>query len=327
MRLEVLLRILSGIQPSGSLHIGNYFGMMKTMIEYQSRGELFCFIANLHSLTSVFDGKRLAKGTLEVAMDFLALGMDPNRSYFWVQSDVKEIPELTWYLSNFTPVGLLQRCHAYKDKVDKGIAANNGLFTYPVLMAADILAYHTNVVPVGQDQKQHVEVARDVAIRFNNTYGDIFTLPESEIAKEVAVVPGLDGQKMSKSYGNTIDIFADEKEIRKKIMRIVTDSTPVEQPKEPEKDTIYNLYRLFVTPEQTAEMADRYRKGGYGYGDAKKALADAVINYFAPFRAKRADLFAHPDDVRDILHRGAEKVRGIARETLDKVRAAVGVNY
>ncbi len=321
------MRILSGIQPSGSLHIGNYFGMMQPMIESQSRGELFCFIANLHSLTSIFDGQQMARQTVEVAMDFLALGMDPVKSCFWVQSDVKEILELTWYLSNVTPVGLLQRCHAYKDKVDKGIAANNGLFTYPVLMAADILAFHSNVVPVGQDQKQHVEVARDVAIRFNNVYGDIFTIPEPEIRNEVAVVPGLDGQKMSKSYGNTIEIFAPEKEVRKKIMRIVTNSTPVQQPKDPDKDNVFRLYRLFSSQQETEDMAQRYRNGGYGYGEAKKALADKVTDYFAPYRAKREDLARHPDDVRDILRKGAERARQIAVATTEKVRQAVGMNY
>lgn len=321
------MRILSGIQPSGDLHIGNYFGMMKPMIEYQNKGELFCFIANLHSLTSVFDKEEMASHTLHVAMDFLALGIDPAKSFFWVQSDVPEVTELTWYLSNVTPVGLLQRCHAYKDKVDKGLPANNGLFTYPVLMAADILAYQTNIVPVGQDQKQHVEVARDLAIKFNSAYSEVFTVPAPEIREDVAIVPGVDGNKMSKSYGNTIEIFAEPKLVKEKIMRIVTDSAGVADPKDPNKSSIYLLYRLFVSPEKANEMADRFKKGGYGYGDAKKELATVVAQFFESYREKRKQLAQRPDDVRNILHQGAQKVRVIALDTLNKVRNEVGVIY
>ncbi len=321
------MRILSGIQPSGKLHIGNYFGMMQKMIEYQKRGELFCFIANLHSLTSVFDKDVVEQQTIEAAADFLALGIDPEKSFFWAQSDVPEVTELAWYLSNVTPVGLLQRCHSYKDKTSKGILANNGLFTYPVLMAADILAYNSEIVPVGQDQKQHVEVTRDIALKFNNTYGEVFTIPKPEIQNEVAIVPGLDGNKMSKSYGNTIEIFGNEKEVRKKIMRIVTDSTPVDDPKDPDKCNVYNLYKLFVSPDKSKEMAEKYKAGGYGYGTAKKELANTVIDFFAPHRETHADLLSRPDDIRDILKQGALKAKAVLQETLEKVRTVVGVKY
>jgi tryptophanyl-tRNA synthetase len=269
----------------------------------------------------------MEKYTLEAAKDFIALGLDFKTHHFWVQSDVPEVTELTWYLSNMTPVGLLQRCHAYKEKVDKGLPANNGLFTYPVLMAADILAYNCNKVPVGQDQKQHVEVARDLAIKFNNTYGELFTVPEPEIKNEVAVVPGTDGKKMSKSYGNTIEIFGNEQQVRKTIMKIVTDSTPVEKPKDTKNCTVFNLYKLFASGPQIKEMEENYSQGGYGYGSAKKALADLLIGYFFPYREKRAQLDSHPDDVRDILKSGRDKTRAIVIETLEKVRHAVGVVY
>lgn len=321
------MRILSGIQPSGTLHIGNYFGMMNPMIQYQQKGELLAFIANLHSLTSVFDRKAMESAIVRVASDFLALGIDPEKSIFWVQSDVPEVTELTWYLSNVTPFGLLQRGHAYKDKVDRGLPANTGLFTYPVLMAADILLYHSNVVPVGQDQKQHVEMARDIAIKFNNTYSEVFTVPEPEIRESVAVVPGIDGKKMSKSYDNTVEIFGDEKKIRKKIMRIVTDSTPVEDPKDPEKCNVFSIYKLFATAEQTKEMEEKYKAGGYGYGSAKKELADLVIEHFRPYREKWEGYISKPDDVKDILKSGAQKARAVAAETLEKVREAVGMAY
>ena len=226
-------RILSGIQPSGSLHLGNYFGMMKRMIEYQERGELFCFLVNYHALTSISDGDKLRKETLGAAIDFLALGIDPEKSYFWVQSDLPEVTELTWILSNVTPFGLLERCHSYKDKIARGLSPNHGLFAYPVLMTADILLFQSNTVPVGKDQKQHVEVARDIAIKFNNTYDNIFVIPEEEIQEDSALVPGLDGEKMAKSYNNTIEIFADEKSLKQKVMTITTDSTPVDNPKNP----------------------------------------------------------------------------------------------
>ncbi|HDR46549.1 MAG TPA: tryptophan--tRNA ligase, partial [Geoalkalibacter subterraneus] len=281
------MRILSGIQPSGNLHLGNYFGMMKKMIAYQENEDLFCFIANYHAMTSVSDGKALARGTLEAAANFLALGMDPERSTFWVQSDVPEVQELTWALSNFTPMGLLERCHSYKDKIAKGIAPNHGLFAYPVLMTADILLFQSEKVPVGKDQKQHVEVARDIALKFNHHYGDIFTIPEPEIDDEVATVPGIDGQKMSKSYGNTIDLFQEDKALRKQIMRIVTDSTPVEAPKNPDTCNVFQIYRLFLDKEQQQELRSRYEAGGMGYGEVKQELFETVRDFFAPYAERR----------------------------------------
>jgi tryptophanyl-tRNA synthetase len=319
------MRILSGIQPSGILHIGNFLGMIRPMVRSQEKGELFCFIANMHSLTSVFDRTKILDYTNNALLDLLALGIDPERSTLWVQSDVPEVAELTWYLNNVTPVGLLERCHSYKDKVAKGIAAMNGLFSYPVLMAADILLYQSNIVPVGKDQKQHVEVTRDIAIKFNATYGEAFTIPEPQIQETVAVIPGVDGQKMSKSYGNTIDIFAPEKEMRKKIMSIITDPTPFEAPKDPEKSVIYAIYRLFASEEKALDIEGKFKKGGYGYGDAKKELFSVLWEYFLPYRSKRDQLAANPDYVRDIRKKGADKARAIGVVTLDKVRSIVGM--
>ena len=321
------MRVLSGIQPSGSLHLGNFFGMMKKMIEHQENHELFCFIANYHAMTSVSDGKALAKGTLEAAANFLALGMDPNKSIFWVQSDLPEVQELTWALSNFTPMGLLERCHSFKDKTSRGIAANHGLFAYPVLMAADILLFQSEKVPVGKDQKQHVEVTRDIAIKFNNEYGEIFTLPEPEIDEEVATVPGLDGQKMSKSYGNTIDLFQEEKALRKQIMRIVTDPTPVEDPKNPDTCNVFQIYRLFMNKEQEAELRRRYEAGGMGYGEVKEELFVTVRDFFAPYAERRKELLADTDELRSILAQGADKARQVAVKTLRKVRKKTGLAY
>lgn len=319
------MRILSGIQPSGKLHIGNYFGMMKPAIELQEQGEAYLFIANYHALTSVSDPKALREDTLDVALDFLACGLDPERTVFFRQSDVPEVTELTWLLSTVTPMGLLERCHSYKDKVAKGITPNHALFAYPVLMAADILAYQSNVVPVGKDQKQHVEVTRDIAIKFNNQYGEVFTIPEPRIGDAVAVVPGIDGQKMSKSYNNHIEIFGDEKETKKKIMSIVTDSKQLEDPKDPDTCNVFALYRLFATDEQRDELADLYRNGGYGYGDAKKKLLKLMREYFAPFRKKREELSGDPEYVESILSEGAERARTEARKTLDAAREAVGI--
>lgn len=321
------MRVLSGIQPSGSLHLGNYFGMMEKMIDHQEHSELFCFIANYHAQTSLSDGKTLAKGTLEAAANFLALGLDPEKSVFWVQSDVPEVQELAWLLSNFTPMGLLERCHSYKDKVTRGIAANHGLFAYPVLMAADILLYQSDKVPVGKDQKQHVEVTRDIAIKFNNEYGDIFTLPEPEIDDEVATVPGLDGQKMSKSYGNTIDLFLEEKVLRKQVMRIVTDPTPVEDPKNPDTCNIFTLFRLFLDKEEEQVLRARYLAGGLAYGTVKEELFATIRDFFAPFTARRNALLADPDGIRQILAQGAEKARYHANKTLRKVRKKTGLVY
>ncbi|MEJ2201327.1 MAG: tryptophan--tRNA ligase [Desulfuromonadaceae bacterium] len=321
------MRILSGIQPSGSLHLGNYFGMMQKMIDYQQSGELFCFIANYHAMSTVSDGKALAKGTLEAAANFLALGLDPEKSIFWVQSDVPEVQELTWVLSNFTPMGLLERCHSYKDKVARGIAANHGLFAYPVLMAADILLFQSEKVPVGKDQKQHVEVTRDIAIKFNNAYGDIFTLPEPEIDDQVATVPGLDGQKMSKSYGNTIDLFIDEKALRKQVMRIVTDPTPVEDPKNPDQCNVFQIYRLFLDKEREEALRQRYLAGGLAYGEVKQELFETIRDFFAPYAQRRQELLADADGLRTILTQGAEKARYAALRTLRKVRKKTGLSY
>ncbi len=320
-------RVLSGIQPSGQLHLGNYFAMMKRMIEFQTNNELFCFIVNYHALTTVQDSKTLRQGTVDAAMDFLALGLDPEQSIFWVQSDVPEVVELTWILSCVTSMGLLERCHSYKDKIARGLIPTHGLFAYPVLMAADILLYQSHIIPVGKDQKQHVEVTRDIAERFNNVFGDTFVLPEPAIDPEVAVVPGLDGQKMSKSYGNTIEIFADEKILRKKVMSIVTDPTPVEAPKDPDQCTVFALYRLFATPDELADLDRRYRAGGMGYAVAKEMLFEKIRTYFAPYRERRLELAAQRDAVEQILARGAEKARAIARPTLRKARRKTGLEY
>ena len=321
------MRILSGIQPSGVLHLGNYFGMMRRMIEYQERGELFCFIVNLHALTSVFDAERLRRNTIDAAIDFLALGLDPDCSYFWVQSDLPEHAELSWYLSNFTPVGLLQRAHSYKDKVEKGLPANAGLFNYPVLMAADILLFRSDVVPVGRDQKQHVEMARDIAIRFNNTYGEVLKVPEVEVKEDVATVPGIDGRKMSKSYNNVIEIFGDRESLENKVMSFVTDSTPVEKPKDPDSCSLFALYRLFAEPDAVTAMAQRYRAGGLKYSDVKQELIELIWDFFAPYRQRREELASDIGRVIDILRLGAKKARRVAAETMDAVREAVGVRY
>ncbi|NLD89920.1 MAG: tryptophan--tRNA ligase, partial [Lentisphaerae bacterium] len=275
--------------------------------------------------TSVADAAAMRQGTWDVALDFLACGLDPARTAFYRQSDLPEVHELAWLLSNVTPLGLLERCHSYKDKLAKGIAPNHGLLAYPVLMAADILIVQANVVPVGKDQKQHVEVTRDIAIKFNNTYGEVFTIPAPQISEDVAVVPGLDGQKMSKSYGNTIEIFGDVRAARKRFMGIVTDSKALEDPKDPDTCNVFKLYRLLATPEQAADLAARYRAGGLGYGTAKKELADLFEAYFAPMRAKRAELAANPDYVEDVLQKGAVRARTLAAETLRKARQAVGV--
>ncbi len=320
------MRILSGIQPSGKLHLGNYFGMMKPALELQSQGDAYLFIANFHALTTVSDPQVLRDNTRDVALDFLACGLDPERTVFFRQGDVPEVCELTWYLSCVTTMGLLERCHSFKDKVDKGIIPSHGLFAYPVLMAADILAYQSNLVPVGKDQKQHLEVTRDIAIRFNNLFGDVFTIPEPFIQDAVAVVPGVDGQKMSKSYDNTIEIFGEEKKTRKRIMSIVTDSTPLESPKNPDTDNVFALFRLFATDAEREALADRYRAGGMGYGDAKKALFEIFWSRFEPFRRKRAELAAQPDYVDAILKKGAERARMEARKTLDRVRRLMGVD-
>jgi len=317
--------ILSGIQPSGKLHLGNYFGMMKPAIELQARGEAFIFVANYHALTSVTDGDALREDTIDVALDLLACGLDPEKSVLFKQSDVPEVTELTWLLSTVTPMGLLERCHSYKDKIAKGFSPNHALFAYPVLMAADILAYQSDLVPVGKDQKQHVEVTRDIAIKFNNQFGDVFKIPEPDIRDSVAVVPGIDGQKMSKSYDNHVEIFGDQKDTKARIMRIVTDSKTLEEPKDPDTCKVFALYRLCASDEELAEMEKRYRAGGLGYGEAKKALFEKMQSYFEPFRKKREELAADPSYVEGVLQKGAERARSEARRTLTAARKAVGV--
>jgi tryptophanyl-tRNA synthetase len=321
------MRVLSGIQPSGTLHIGNYFGMMKPMIGYMDRSDLFVFIVNYHALTSVDDPVFLKENTLGAAADFLALGLDPDRSVFWVQSDVPEVTELTWILSNVTSMGLLERCHSYKEKVAKGITPNHGLFAYPVLMAADILLYQSHRIPVGKDQKQHVEVTRDIAERFNFQFGETFVLPEPEINEDLAVVPGLDGQKMSKSYGNVIEIFTDKATLKKRVMSVVTDARAVEDVKDPDTCNLYALYRLFSTADELAELRARYLAPGLKYSDVKKDLIHRIWQFFGPAREKRDAFARRPDDIRDILRMGANKARAIALETLDKVRERVGLVY
>jgi tryptophanyl-tRNA synthetase len=321
------MKILSGIQPSGQLHIGNYFGMMQTMISRMEDSELYVFIVDLHALTSVRTRDRLANGTLEAAADFLALGLDPDKCIFWVQSDVPEVCELTWVLSTIAPMGLLERCHSFKDKVAKGIAASHGLFSYPVLMAADILLYQAEQVPVGKDQKQHLEVARDLAQKFNNEYGDTFVVPEPAISEQTATVPGLDGQKMSKSYGNTIPIFLEGKQLKKKVMAIETDATPVDDPKDPDSCNLYTIMELFAAPARMKEIRDLYVNGGAAYGYLKLELLDLLDNKFGEARRKKAEYLADPDMLRVILGKGAEKAREKAVVTLDRVRDRVGLKY
>ncbi len=319
------MRILSGIQPSGKLHLGNYFGMMKPSLELQEKGEAFLFIANYHALTSSKDPEFLRENTLDVALDFLALGLDPSRTTFFRQSDIPRLLELTWMLSTVTPLGLLERCHSYKDKVAKGIAASHALFSYPVLMAADILAYQSNIVPVGRDQKQHLEVTRDLAIKFNNEYGEIFTLPEASIQETVAVVPGIDGQKMSKSYDNHILLFDGKKATKKRIMKIITDSKELDEPKDPDTCNVYQIYKLFAGEEKVSDMAENLRKGGYGYGHAKKQLFEDLWEYLEPFRDRREALECDLDYVEDVLAEGAKKARAVSDKTIDAAKAAVGL--
>lgn len=319
------MRILSGIQPSGKLHLGNYFGMMEPALELQEKGEAFLFIADYHALTTVRDPNALREASLDVALDFLACGLDPHKTAFYRQSDVPEVTELAWLLSVVTPMGLLERCHSYKDKTAHGIAASHALFAYPVLMAADILSVNADVVPVGRDQKQHIEVTRDIAIKFNLHYGEVFKIPEPRIQDSVAVVPGVDGQKMSKSYNNTIEIFGKPKDVRSTIMRIVTDSKTVEEPKDPETCNVFKLYRLFADDAQREDLAARYRKGGMGYGQAKKELYELFEARFEPLRRKREALQADVEQVERILQAGAERARAEIRDVLKRARRAVGL--
>lgn len=319
------MRILSGIQPTGRFHWGNYFGAIKQYIELQEQHDGYYFIADLHALTTVRDAAVLRGFVRDAALDVLALGLDPERATLFVQSHVPEVSELCWLLMTGTPLGLLERCHAYKDKKEKGLKADAGLFTYPVLMAADILAYDANWVPVGEDQVQHIEVCRDLARSFNAHYGEVFTLPEARVVQGASKVPGTDGEKMSKSYNNTLGLFEPPKELRKKIMRISTDSRPMEDPKDPETDHLYQLFRLFATPEQTEEMSAMYLKGGFGYGEVKKRLADAADQYLAPARARREELENHPEKVDAILQAGAAKARDRARSVLQRAHKACGL--
>jgi tryptophanyl-tRNA synthetase len=320
-----VMRILSGIQPSGVLHIGNYFGMIQRAIALQNEGETLYFIANYHALTTVRDPDALRENSRRVAVDFLACGFDPDRGALFMQSDVPSVTELAWILSTVAPVGLLERAHSYKDKLARGLAASLGLFSYPVLMAADILIYDSDVVPVGKDQKQHIEMARDLAVKMNETFGDILKLPAPRIHAATETVPGLDGQKMSKSYGNTIDLFGEEKETRKRVMGIVTDSKPVEAPKDPQSSTIFQLYSLFASKNEIEEMREKFRKGGTGYGDFKKQLFEKLWEYFAPMRKRRGELLADKLYVDNVLARGARRANEIAEDVMTRVRAAVGL--
>ncbi len=319
------MRILSGIQPSGIPHLGNYFGMMKPAIELQERGEAFYFVADLHALTTVQNAEALRAYSRELTVDFLACGLDPSRSVFFRQSAVPAVTELAWILSTITPMGLLERCHSFKDKTARGFAASHGLFAYPVLMAADILLYDSDLVPVGKDQKQHLEVTRDIAGKMNETFGHIFKLPEPSIREDTALVPGLDGAKMSKSYSNTIEIFEPEKSLKKKIMSIPTDSTPVESPKPTENSAILGLYKLVASPSDYAAMEADFQRGGVGYGDFKKRLLGGIWEYFAPLRQRRDEVLSDPGLVDRVLADGAEKARAVADDVMRRVRLAVGL--
>ncbi len=319
------MRVLTGIQPSGILHLGNYFGSIKQMLKYQGESELFVFIANYHALTSLKDGKALKENTIDAAISFLSLGIDPDKATFWVQSDVKEVLELYWILSSYTPMGLLERAHSYKDKVAKGIGANHGLFSYPVLMAADILLYDSEIVPVGKDQVQHVEITRDIAIKFNNDNGNILKIPTFKIDDKVATVPGIDGAKMSKSYKNTIDIFTNQKELKKQTGKIVTDSTPLEEPKSYEECNVYKLCELFMDKDELVELQIRYKSGKEGYGHFKASLKDKIWDHFSDAREKRAYFLDHKDEVKDILSDGAKKAQKIASQKMEIIRDIVGI--
>ncbi len=319
------MRVLTGLQPSGDLHIGNYFGAIKPMVEAQNENEMFIFIANYHALTSGKDGEILKQNTLKAAAAFLSLGIDPKKSTFWLQSDVKEVLELYWILSQFTPMGLLERAHSYKDKIAKGLNASHGLFSYPVLMAADILLFDSKVVPVGKDQIQHVEIARDIALKVNNEWGEIFTLPEAKINEDLAVVVGTDGAKMSKSYKNTIDIFADQKTLKKQISSIKTDSTPLEEPKNWQTCNVFALTKLFLNADEEEELKKRYAKGGEGYGHFKMFLNEKMSEYFKEAKEKYENFLANPKELELILEQGAQKAKKIAKEKMQKIYAKIGL--
>lgn len=319
------MRVLTGIQASGKLHIGNYFGAMKPMVELQEKNELFTFIANYHSLTTSKDAAILKQYTIDAAVDYLSIGLDPEKTTFWVQSHVPEVLELYWILSKFTPMGLLERGHSYKDKVANGISANHALFSYPVLMAADILMLDTQIVPVGKDQIQHVEMTRDIATKFNNEYGDIFSIPEHQVQAELATIPGIDGQKMSKSYGNTIDLFMDEKALQKRCNKIVSSSTPLGEPLDHEDDNIFALASLFLDNREKLELQLRYHSGKEGYGHFKKYLKELIWEELAEAREKREYYLSHMDEVNDILAMGAKKASAVAKAKMETVRSAIGL--
>ena len=317
-------RILSGAQPSGQLHIGNYFGMIERMIQFQNESELFCFVANYHSMTSINDKVKLEENTREAFIDLLALGIDPDQSTFWVQSHVPEVTELAWILSNFASVGLMQRSTSYKDKIANGLKPNMGLFSYPILMASDILLFQSEIVPVGKDQKQHLEMTRDIAIKFNNSFGEIFTIPEIEIDKSNDVVIGIDNQKMSKSYNNTIPIFADNDTIKDQVMNIVTDSAGLNEPKD-KHTPLFKIYSLFLNDESKKELADRYDTPGLKYMDIKNELIETIISFFELQRSKREQLLANPDEVNQKMILGQNKAKKIAQKTLQEVKSATGL--
>lgn len=322
-----MIRTLSGIQPSGNLHLGNYFGMMKNMIDLQDTRDLYCFIVNYHALTSQRNSQTLKLDTFSAAADFLALGLDPQKCCLWVQSDLPQVTELTWILSNITSLGLLERCHSYKDKIANGIKPSHGLFSYPILMTADILLMQAQHVPVGKDQKQHIEVAQDIAQKFNHVYGDVFVVPQPEIQDATAQIPGIDGRKMSKSYENTIGIFENDKSLKSKVMSIKTDSTPIESAKSIIDNPLYEIYSAFLDTDQRDQLRDRFETPGLRYGDVKQELLACISKYFKVFKEKRNELQQNKDYVYDVLETGAKKANLIAEQTMLRVRDAVGLSY
>ena len=317
-------RILSGVQPSGLLHIGNYFGMIKRMIHFQESSDLFCFIANYHSLTSLSNKEELEKNTFTSFCDILALGLDPSKSTVWVQSHVSEVTELAWILSNFTSVGMMERSTSYKDKINKGLKPNMGLFSYPILMASDILLFHSDIVPVGKDQKQHLEMTRDIAIKFNNAFGDVLTVPDIDIDENTDIVTGIDDQKMSKSYNNTIPIFGDEKYIKDQVMNIITDSAGLNEPKDI-NTPLFKIYSLFLDQNKVEELKERYNTPGLKYMDVKNELFNCIMEYFSDQRARRDEYFNNPDSVYDLMKLGQEKAKSVAAQTIEAVKKSIGI--
>ncbi|TGN20592.1 tryptophan--tRNA ligase [Leptospira idonii] len=319
------MRILTGVQPSGKLHLGNYFSAIHKILNYQEKADLLLFIANLHAITTFSSKENLKENTISAALDLLALGVNPEKTIFWVQSEIPEVTELSWYLSGSITVSQLQLAHSFKDKVAKGFTPGAGLFTYPILMAADILLFSSEKVPVGKDQKQHLEITRDIAERFNAQFGNILTIPEPDIDESTATIPGVDGAKMSKSYKNTIDLFGTEKEIKKAVMSIVSDSKEIAEPKNPDESVIFQIHKLFLNEKETSELRNRYLAGGVGYGDLKKSLLETVMDHFAPFRKKREDLQNDLGYVNSVLNSGKEKAKSIAEKKIKEVRDALGI--